>query len=152
VPNLPTGSATVVHAEIWPSIVAFGGEAGSCADERQVRAVVRKWRELDQADRLSEWFSAPESNEAARREEGWVLGVASPNSAQTFERARRPSKSVTTKSPGISSMRHKGLEPATGRPPCLCGCGKYPRGRRSRFMPGHDQRINLAIGRRINDH
>lgn len=85
VPDLPVGAAAIVHAEIWPSIVPFGEEAGSCRDERQVRAVVRKWRELDRRDRLAEWFAAPDTD-AARHEEGWVLGVLAPGAAQTFQR------------------------------------------------------------------
>lgn len=24
---------------------------------------------------------------------------------------------------------------------CQCGCGKYPKGERSRFLPGHAQRL-----------
>lgn len=55
VPDLPAGSRAVAHAEIWPSIVPFAHEAGSCADERQVRAVARAWRELDRRDHLATW-------------------------------------------------------------------------------------------------
>lgn len=41
--------------------------------------------------------------------------------------------------------------PADEKPaPCLCGCGGTPAGRRSRFMPGHDNRVNPATGRRWN--
>jgi hypothetical protein len=152
VPDLPVGGPAVVHAEIWPSIVASADEAGSCADERQVRAVVREWRELDRADKLAAWFAAPDKIEAARTEEGWVLGVARPGAGQTFRRPKRLSSSVPTKSPRNLSTRRAGLGVADHRPACLCGCGNYPRGRQSRFMPGHDQRINPATGRRFNDH
>jgi precorrin-8X/cobalt-precorrin-8 methylmutase len=152
VPELPAASAVVVHAEIWPSIVPFSDEAGVCADERQVRAVVRKWRELDQADQLAEWLAAPADNEATRGEEGWVLGVESPGSAQTFARQKRPPDSLRSEGPGASPSVRAGLEPATGQSRCLCGCGNYPRGKRSRFMPGHDQRLNPDTGRRFNDH
>lgn len=78
VPKLQVGVPAVIHAEIWPSIVSFAEEAGSCPDEQQVRAVVRLWRDLDQADRLGELFAAAPDNSAVRREEGWVLGVPSP--------------------------------------------------------------------------
>lgn len=84
-PDLPAGASAVIHAEIWPSIVPFNHEVGSCADERQVRAVVREWRELDQGERLAARFTAPD-NAPARSEEGWVLGVASSGSAQRFDR------------------------------------------------------------------
>lgn len=28
----------------------------------------------------------------------------------------------------------------TVRPACLCGCGGTPRGKKSRYLPGHDAR------------
>lgn len=31
-----------------------------------------------------------------------------------------------------------------GRPPCLCGCGGTPKGKKSRFIPGHDARYHAA--------
>ena len=31
-------------------------------------------------------------------------------------------------------------EQVPGRPPCLCGCGGYPKGKKSRYLPGHDAR------------
>jgi hypothetical protein len=151
VPDLPLGSAAVVHAEIWPSIVPFSHEQGSCHDERQVRAVVRKWRELDRHDRLSEWFSAPDTD-VARGEEGWVLGVLAPGAAQTFQ---RPTRQPTPSAKGVPHSpppANTGDGSVVTRPPCLCGCGQHPRGPRSRFMPGHDQRINPITGRRFNDH
>jgi precorrin-8X/cobalt-precorrin-8 methylmutase len=153
VPELPTGAPAVVHAEIWPSIVAFAHEAGSCADERQVRAVVRAWRELDRRDRLATWFAAPPDAKTVRAEEGWVLGVEPPGSNRRFGRPRPPRIRSATES-GRQAPATRPGEPANalGRPPCLCGCGLHPRGRHSRFMPGHDQRINPATGRRFNDH
>ena len=30
------------------------------------------------------------------------------------------------------------------RPPCLCGCGGFPKGPTSRFLPGHDARYYSA--------
>jgi hypothetical protein len=30
------------------------------------------------------------------------------------------------------------------RPPCLCGCGGTPKGKKSRFIPGHDARYHAA--------
>lgn len=30
------------------------------------------------------------------------------------------------------------------RPPCLCGCGGFPKGPKSRFFPGHDARFHSA--------
>jgi hypothetical protein len=36
----------------------------------------------------------------------------------------------------------QGTEP--GRPACLCGCGGTPKGKKSRFVPGHDARYHSA--------
>jgi hypothetical protein len=85
VPDLPTGRAAIIHAEIWPSLVPFADEPGRCNDERQVRAVVQKWRELDRADCLADSFAAPHSSRAVRDEEGWVLGVASLGSTPSHQ-------------------------------------------------------------------
>jgi hypothetical protein len=30
------------------------------------------------------------------------------------------------------------------REPCLCGCGGFPKGAKSRFIPGHDARYHSA--------
>jgi precorrin-8X/cobalt-precorrin-8 methylmutase len=77
VPSLPVGLPAVVHAEIWPSIVPFAHEEGTCADEQQVRAVVECWRQIDREDSLVDWFAAAPDDHAVRCEEGWVLGVSS---------------------------------------------------------------------------
>ena len=40
--------------------------------------------------------------------------------------------------------------PSAGRPPCACGCGGYPKGRHSRFLPGHDAKLlSQKLHRRI---
>jgi hypothetical protein len=142
-PDTPSGTPMVVHAEIWPSIVDFAHEDGTCNDERQ-------WRDLDRQDRLVECFAAAAS-ETARREEGWVLGVFAAGANQTFRRPQppvKPAARANTQPPAPAGR----LSSLVGRLPCLCGCGNYPRGSRSRFMPGHDQRINPQTGRRFNDH
>lgn len=33
------------------------------------------------------------------------------------------------------------------RPPCLCGCGEFPKGPKSRFIQGHDARYHAALKR-----
>ena len=30
------------------------------------------------------------------------------------------------------------------RDPCVCGCGEFPRGKKSRFVAGHDTRYHSA--------
>lgn len=32
----------------------------------------------------------------------------------------------------------------TERPACECGCGGFPKGKRSRFVPGHDAKLHSA--------
>jgi precorrin-8X/cobalt-precorrin-8 methylmutase len=151
VPSLPPGIPAVIHAEIWPSIVPFDHESGSCRDEQQVRAVVKRWRELDGEDRLGDWFSTPD-DDRVRREEGWVLGVPS---ALPSDGPDRPThRSTAQKRPPRSpqpAVTERMPEP-TDRLPCLCGCGSHPRGKRSRFMSGHDQRHDPATGRPFNAH
>ncbi len=39
----------------------------------------------------------------------------------------------------------------TPREPCLCGCGKTPTRKKSRFMPGHDAQMKAALYRTIRD-
>lgn len=39
----------------------------------------------------------------------------------------------------------------TPREPCLCGCGKTPTRKRSRFMPGHDAQLKAVLYRTIRD-
>lgn len=37
------------------------------------------------------------------------------------------------------------------REPCLCGCGGIPKGKKARFMPGHDAQFKAALYRTIRD-
>jgi precorrin-8X/cobalt-precorrin-8 methylmutase len=151
VPDLPAGSPAVLHAEIWPTIVPFADEPGSCRDEQQVRAVVRHWRELDRAGHLGNLFAAAPDNEAVQHEEGWVLGAPAPGTPITVP-PRPPRRAAPTLEQGKPSATAASTPTSSPRQPCLCGCGNFPRGNHSRFMPGHDQRINPATGRRFNAH
>ena len=152
VPDFPIGSPAIVHAEIWPSLLPFAHESGSCNDERQVRAVVRNWRQLDKEDRLTESFAAPSESDPARLEEGWILGVPSSRTIDALDLPSRPRVSRPTNRRARPTPAPTTPAMAVSRPACVCGCGQYPRGKRSRFMPGHDQRINPATGRRFNAH
>jgi hypothetical protein len=151
-PCFSHGSAAVVLAEIWPSIVPFAQEPGSCNDEKQVRAVVNHWRNLDRDNHLAASFEAPAEDEKARNEEGWILGVPSPRTINALELAHRGRGSTLPRPRVPTATAVPRPNSLTDRPPCRCGCGKYPRGKYSRFMPGHDQRIDPATGRRFNDH
>lgn len=37
------------------------------------------------------------------------------------------------------------------RQPCLCGCGQIPKGKKARFMPGHDAQLKAVLYRTIRD-
>jgi hypothetical protein len=37
------------------------------------------------------------------------------------------------------------VEATAGRAGCLCGCGGFPKGKRSRYVPGHDARHASAL-------
>ncbi|MGA8015122.1 MAG: hypothetical protein WCB85_04310 [Candidatus Dormiibacterota bacterium] len=76
VPELPSGAPAIVHAEIWPSLVDWDGHPGSCRDQRQVDAVVSRWRSLDRLGKLAGCFATPRGDPEVALEEGWILGVA----------------------------------------------------------------------------
>jgi precorrin-8X/cobalt-precorrin-8 methylmutase len=152
VPNLPSGVPAVVHAEIWPSIVPFAHQVGSCPDEQQVRAVVDHLRQLDQTDQLVELIAAAPDSSAVRREEGWVLGVPSPGTTVAPTAPERRNRALRQRPSTPVPAATRAATALSNRQPCLCGCGGFPRGKHSRFMPGHDQRINPATGRRFNAH
>lgn len=43
------------------------------------------------------------------------------------------------------ATRSKSPAKSADRPPCLCGCGGFPAGRRSRYRPGHDAKHLSAL-------
>lgn len=43
-------------------------------------------------------------------------------------------------------------KPAGEREPCLCGCGVYPKGRKSRYLPGHDAKVRRKARSGAGDH
>jgi hypothetical protein len=40
--------------------------------------------------------------------------------------------------------KQEALAIAAGRPLCLCGCGGYPKGKKARYLPGHDAKHHSA--------
>jgi hypothetical protein len=73
----------IVHAEIWPGIVAAdllaaAEAAGEIRDRAQVRLMCRWARDEDAAGRLGAWLDRPdglgEEDARAAEEEGWILG------------------------------------------------------------------------------
>lgn len=37
------------------------------------------------------------------------------------------------------------VAPRQAPAPCLCGCGAFPKGGRSRFVPGHDAKLKSRL-------
>ena len=68
-------AAAIVHAEIWPGVVDVQPRPGEVKDEAQVKALVREFGRRDRAETLGELFAPHGADEAARREEGWILGA-----------------------------------------------------------------------------
>ena len=77
----PKDGPAIIHAEIWPSLVADQLDAAlPIRDQAQVRAVARWLARLDDAGQLGALFNPPaacSSGLSARcvEEEGWILGV-----------------------------------------------------------------------------
>jgi hypothetical protein len=91
---------------------------------------VQHWRELDTDGQLAAWFEAPSENELARQEEGWILGVPSSRTIDALRLGERSRGSRPTRRRAPAAPAPLSPGPSTGRAPCLCGCGDYPRGKR----------------------
>ena len=76
-PRIParTGQARVIHAEIYPSLVAACPEPGEAKDSAQVRALAQHFATRDRSGELASDFAAPATAGDVWREEGWILGV-----------------------------------------------------------------------------
>lgn len=76
-PRIPPreGGGRVIHAEVYPSLVASEPRPGEAKDSAQVRALARHFAARDRSGELESDFAAPASAEDAWREEGWILGV-----------------------------------------------------------------------------
>jgi hypothetical protein len=70
----------ILHAEIWPGILAIPPEPGVIRDRLQVQGMVNWARQLAAAGKLFHYFLPPTGItpgelQTIRREEGWVLGI-----------------------------------------------------------------------------
>lgn len=79
-PTETTDGASVVFAEIYPSLVVIEPRAGEVKDSAQVRAIGRHFARLDEHNGLAEILAGdpgltPEERAIVESEEGWVLGV-----------------------------------------------------------------------------
>jgi precorrin-8X/cobalt-precorrin-8 methylmutase len=72
VPELSEGSAAIVHAEIWPSLIHAPLRPGQVKDEAQVIALAEEFRRGDRNGSLATLFLAGARGSV---EEGWILGV-----------------------------------------------------------------------------
>jgi hypothetical protein len=77
---VPSCGPFVLHAEIWPGVVDEEPRPGDVRDAAQVRALVEHFARLDAAGALAPLF-APNADQPAATEEGWILGA--------WERTRR---------------------------------------------------------------
>ena|SRR5208283_5692792 len=82
----PPRGAFVLHAEIWPGVVAdqtkqlLTADPSLIRDQAQVRALCQWAEALDDAGKLGEFFDQPLGLTAQQiqrcfQEEGWVLGA-----------------------------------------------------------------------------
>jgi hypothetical protein len=72
--------AVVLHAEVWPGVVANARVTHDVRDAAQVLSLAQHLAELDAAGSLGPWFDRPsgvagEELERCIAEEGWILGA-----------------------------------------------------------------------------
>lgn len=70
----------ILHAEVYPSLVAIDGRSDQVKDRQQVEAIGRYFADLDDAGQLADLFACPvgltpEQKQAVETEEGWILGL-----------------------------------------------------------------------------
>lgn len=64
----------IVHAEIWPGVIVPDANAHEVADARQVISLARHFHAMPERE-LARVFAPSGGDDAARREEGWILGA-----------------------------------------------------------------------------
>ncbi|WP_336852511.1 DUF429 domain-containing protein [Sinomonas albida] len=158
-PRYIGGDVRGTAAEYFPhaSAVALAGRIGDFADKVQSRRQLLAEHGVDESalsggDQVDAALGALTGLLALEGQHSWVgegtdaMLLPVRELPERFQRARadRPCANREPVMPVLTPALRE-------RPPCLCGCGKTPVGRQSRFMPGHDQRMNPATGRRWND-
>jgi hypothetical protein len=124
---------SILHAEIYPSLVASHPAGTEVKDSAQVRTLATHFAELDAVGRLSALFAGAASltdseRDQVEREEGWILGVgrdagsarasrvsAASAAPQRIEAAGLPRRSTTT-DPGYVNRNGQVVIRATGLP------------------------------------
>ncbi|MDQ0260439.1 putative nuclease with RNAse H fold [Sinomonas atrocyanea] len=158
-PRYTGGEVLGKAAEYYPhaSAVALMGHVGVFTDKAQIRRELLTEQGVDTdllvgLDQVDAALGALTGLIALEGRHSWV-GDGSDAMlvpVQTLaERYRRDETSARERT--VSDSADKPIASDAVRAACLCGCGNLPAGRRSRFMPGHDNRVNPATGRRWNE-
>lgn len=124
---------------------------GLQAEERpetrpQERRLFTEW-ESGLKQELTEWSQELAVLESQAVDIQLVFHTARERLLRLFEAEARETGLLPQGRTGEASP---GILPTGARQPCLCGCGQYPKGRHSRYMPGHDARHSsqmLRLGR-----
>lgn len=157
-PRYTGGEVRGKAAEYYPhaSAVALMGRIGAFADKAQIRRKLLAEHGVDTEqlmglDQVDAALGALTGLIALEGRHSWVGDGSDAMLLPVQMLAERYSRDETSAPGPIAS------NPADGRiasdaicAACVCGCGNVPAGRHSRFMPGHDHRVNPATGRRWN--
>jgi hypothetical protein len=157
-PRYTGGEVRGKAAEYYPhaSAVALVGRIGDFADKAKIRRQLLAEHGVDTEllvglDQVDAALGALTGLIALEGRHSWVGygtdAMLLPVQALPDKYGRDHASAVPSASDGVSAPR----PPIGERAACLCGCGGVPAGRRSRFMPGHDNRVNPATGRRWNE-
>lgn len=156
-PRYTGGDVRGTAAEYFPhaSAVALNGRIGEFAEKIPIRRQLLAEQGVDErvligADQVDAALGALTGLIALEGQHSWV---GEGTDAMLLPVQELPARYL--RAPAAPAVRNvagaaRPPLPADRREPCLCGCGGTPAGRRSRFLPGHDHRINPATGRRWN--
>jgi predicted nuclease with RNAse H fold len=154
-PRYTGGDVRGKAAEYFPhaSAVALNGRIGEFAEKIPIRRQLLAEQGVDEpmligADQVDAALGALTGLIALEGRHSWVGEGTDAMLLPVQElRARYLRAPAAPSVRGVGGAARPPLPAGEKRAPCLCGCGGTPVGRRSRFMPGHDQRVNSATGR-----
>lgn len=157
-PRYTGGDVHGTAAEYYPhaSAVALMGQIGDFALKIHSRRQLLEEHGVDEAslangDQVDAALGALTGLIALEGQHSWVgqgrdaMLLPVPDLPPKFERV-----SAQLPLSALDDAPRTPLPSTRERPPCLCGCGGVPAGRHSRFLPGHDNRLNPATGQRWN--
>ncbi|WP_138416216.1 DUF429 domain-containing protein [Sinomonas gamaensis] len=156
-PRYTGGDVRGTAAEYYPhaSAVALRGQIGDFDDKLQFRRQLLEEQGIDASklvdgDQVDAALGALTGLIALEGQHSWVgqgkdaMLLPVTELPAKFERVPALAAPAGVKStPALPTLSKE-------RMPCLCGCGGIPAGRNSRFLPGHDNRLNPTTGRRWN--